>query len=62
MTSDKEPTDVSRGSGPRRAGEIDLDKWDWVERSVWTIRMLKALEGGVKFAMALAGKVAFNVT
>jgi RNA-directed DNA polymerase len=30
-----------------QAGEI-RDRWDWVEPSVWTERMLKALEDGVK--------------
>ncbi len=31
----------------RRAGEI-RSRWDWVEESVWTERMLEALEQGVK--------------
>ncbi|MEJ2111845.1 MAG: hypothetical protein P8Z37_18440, partial [Acidobacteriota bacterium] len=30
-----------------QAGEI-RDRWDWVEPSVWTERMLTALEKGVK--------------
>lgn len=32
----------------KQAGEIQSLKWDWVERSVWTDRMLDALENGVK--------------
>jgi len=31
----------------RRAGDI-RDRWSWVEPSVWTERMLTALENGVK--------------
>jgi hypothetical protein len=31
----------------RRGGEI-RSRWDWVEGSVWTERMLAALEQGVK--------------
>jgi RNA-directed DNA polymerase len=31
-----------------QAGETQLNKWGWVERSVWTERMLEALETGVK--------------
>jgi RNA-directed DNA polymerase len=29
-------------------GETSPTQWDWVERSVWTEAMLKALEKGVK--------------
>ena len=32
----------------KRAGEAWPTRWDWVERSVWTERMLEALERGVK--------------
>ena len=32
----------------KQAGETGSRKWDWVERSVWTDRMLEALEQGVK--------------
>jgi len=32
----------------KQAGETGPVKWDWVERSVWTERMLDALERGVK--------------
>ena len=31
----------------KRVGDTE-DRWDWVERAVWTERMLKALETGVK--------------
>jgi RNA-directed DNA polymerase len=34
--------------GATQAGETGPGKWDWVERSVWTERMLEALEKGVK--------------
>ncbi|MGA9055113.1 MAG: reverse transcriptase domain-containing protein [Terriglobia bacterium] len=32
----------------KQAGEAQPTRWDWVERSVWTERMLEALERGVK--------------
>jgi RNA-directed DNA polymerase len=32
----------------KQAEETRSDKWNWVERSVWTERMLEALETGVK--------------
>lgn len=32
----------------KQAGEVRVRKWEWVERSVWTDRMLEALEKGVK--------------
>lgn len=32
----------------KQTGEIRPTEWDWVERSVWTDRMLEALEKGVK--------------
>jgi RNA-directed DNA polymerase len=44
------PTENSPEAVParaRRAGEI-LDRWPWVEPTVWTERMLTALEQGVK--------------
>ena len=40
------PVAVSRISGAKQAGEAR--SYDWVERSVWTERMLEALEKGVK--------------
>jgi RNA-directed DNA polymerase len=39
------PAGVPKGA--KQAGEID-SRWDWVELSVWTERMLDALEKGVK--------------
>ena len=35
-------------SSAKQAGEAGQSKWDWVERSVWTERMLENLERGVK--------------
>jgi RNA-directed DNA polymerase len=32
----------------KQAGEACSDRWSWVERTVWTERMLEALENGVK--------------
>lgn len=32
----------------KQAGEARLGRWEWVERSVWTDRMLEALNKGVK--------------
>ena len=45
----QEPTGTSAGaeSAAMPAGDIAL-RWKWVERSVWTDRMLVALEKGVK--------------
>lgn len=42
------PAAVTRQSGAKQAGETGPRKWEWVERTVWTDRMLKALEKGVK--------------
>ena len=44
MTSEQRPAGVPEA---KQAGETE-DRWSWVERSVWTERMLKALETGVK--------------
>lgn len=44
MRSDEPPTEVSE---TKQVGEAE-SRWDWVERGVWTERMLKALETGVK--------------
>ena len=40
------PAEVLREA--KQAGETRLGKWAWVERTVWTDRMLEALEQGVK--------------
>lgn len=42
-----EPKPASVPSGARQAGDIRA-RWAWVEPSVWTDRMLAALEDGVK--------------
>ena len=47
------PTAVSRAGGTTQAGEVPpnrsrRDRWGWTEASVWTDRMLAALEAGVK--------------
>lgn len=44
-TTENKPAEVPEGA--KQAGEI-RDRWDWVEPSVWTERMLTALERGVK--------------
>ena len=44
-TTEAQPTAVSEGA--KQAGEI-WQRWSWVERTVWTERMLTALEQGVK--------------
>ena len=44
-TTENEPAGVPETA--TQAGEI-RDRWDWVEPSVWTERMLAALEKGVK--------------
>jgi len=42
------PVTVSRHSGAKQTGETAPTKWGWVERSIWTKRMLEALEDGVR--------------
>ena len=32
----------------KQTGEVRSARWDWVERSIWTDRMLEALVKGVK--------------
>ena len=44
-TNEEQPAAVSEGA--KQAGEI-WQRWSWVERTVWTERMLTALEQGVK--------------
>lgn len=41
------PPQVRRTSGSKQGGEVRA-RWAWTEPSVWTDRMLLALEGGVK--------------
>jgi len=48
----QQPAKVSRHTGTKQAGEADARarsaRWAWVQSSVWTDRMLTALETGVK--------------
>ena len=47
---EEQPTPVppeAKANGAKQAREI-RDRWSWVEPSVWTDRMLTALENGVK--------------
>ena len=46
ITSENKPATVSERT--TQAGEAHADQWDWVERTVWTDRMLEALDKGVK--------------
>jgi RNA-directed DNA polymerase len=46
MAYEKKPATVSKEA--RQAGEACSDRWGWVEHTVWTERMLEALEKGVK--------------
>ena len=46
MQGENKPAEVPVRA--KQAGEARSGKWDWVERSVWTERMLEALEKGVK--------------
>src|SRR4051812_4959802 len=47
MSEDAESQPVAVPPGAKRAGDIQ-GRWPWVEPSVWTERMLTALEQGVK--------------
>lgn len=44
---EEQPPSVQGASAAKQGGEIRA-RWAWVEPCVWTDRMLKALEGGVK--------------
>ena len=46
-TMEPTPAPVPRANGAKPAGET-RDRWSWVEPSVWTRRMLTALDAGVK--------------
>jgi RNA-directed DNA polymerase len=46
VPNEAQPAPVSETA--MQAGETRPDQWAWVERSVWTERMLEALEKGVK--------------
>ena len=47
MTDDRQVRPARVAAGPTQAGETQ-GRWPWVEASVWTPRMLAALEQGVK--------------
>ena len=46
-TTEGKPPSVPRASVAKQGGETRA-RWAWVEPSVWTDRMLEALERGVK--------------
>jgi RNA-directed DNA polymerase len=46
MMNDIQPVSVSSATKP--TGEAHVLEWEWVERSIWTDRMLEALAKGVK--------------
>ena len=48
MTIPDETQLMAVPQGAKQMGETRPIQWDWVERSVWTERMLEALEKGVK--------------
>ena len=48
-TMEDKPPSVSRRCVAKQGGETRA-RWGWVEPSVWTDRMLEALERGVKHA------------
>ena len=48
MNAPKEQEPASVAQRPQQAGEAHGQQWWWVEPSVWTDRMLTALERGVK--------------
>ncbi len=50
MKEQRTTTGASVGSPSKQAGD-NHDRWAWVERSVWTPRMLDALDRGVKGGM-----------
>ena len=46
MPEHKQPSSVNESS--QQGGEARAEQWNWVEATVWTERMLSALETGVK--------------
>ena len=48
MNQKEEHPPAGVAKGPKQAGETQSLKWIWVESTVWTERMLDALERGVK--------------
>ena len=63
MPEHKQPSSVNESS--QQGGEARAEKWSWVEATVWTDRMLSALETGVQGGQWLSflsgtGAVHFN--
>ena len=48
MSVSDEAKPVPVCSQTKQTGDIQPQEWDWVERSIWTERMLEALDKGVK--------------
>ena len=48
MSQKEGTTPASVAQKPTQAGEAQRQKWSWVEPTIWTERMLDALERGVK--------------
>src|SRR6266481_7988703 len=48
MNAPEEKNPAAVASAPKQAGETLRQRWPWVEPTVWTERMLEALERGVK--------------
>jgi hypothetical protein len=46
MACESKPAAVSVRA--KQAGDAQPGQWDWAERTVWTERMLEALDKGVK--------------
>lgn len=44
---EEQPPTVTRRDGSKQGGEV-RERWPWAEPSIWTDRMLRALETGVK--------------
>jgi RNA-directed DNA polymerase len=47
-SDEMKPGAVSRCDGTKQPGEAHCGKWKWVERSIWSERMLESLVKGVK--------------
>ena len=47
------------GETPKQGGEVQSQKWDWVEVEVWTGRMLTTLENGVKGGLSTLANAYF---
>ena len=62
QSNELEPARVLLAETPtaKQAGEIQ-DRWSWVERTVWTDRMLTALESGVKEGVFFAKQGLFSL-